>query len=447
MPVATDMLLQASPDVKPKVQAAKAQVKAPEPSRNAAPSFAQVYAKEQQAKPVERNEPAAKPARDKPDDTRKADDSADRPANDSTGKPSTVADSGNDLPADRDSGKGSGGGGEASDDTVTASDGTQPENPVIDPLLLMAMSGQIAPPVVEPPAPEITLPTGLPGVAATPPGTSTLEVDAQADPLQGFAGMQVGLQATGEGDQVQVATTTTVTTQNSASAGQSFASAMAAFSDKPAETTEAPVDVELPVAELSEQLTQGLGESKSEIRSEVLDSRLNALGQAISQQSALAQRTPALVPGQPVAMNQGGWSEAVVDRVMWLSSQNLKSAEIQLDPQELGRLEVRIHMNQDQTQVTFASPNAGVRDALEGQMHRLRDMFSQQGMNQLDVNVSDQSLNRGWQGQQSNEGGSGRGNGGTSHLGGGGDEEIAVGISEIRSPTASGGRGLVDYYA
>ncbi|BCG25727.1 flagellar hook-length control protein FliK [Pseudomonas tohonis] len=447
MPVATDMLLQASPDVKPKVQAAKAQVKAPEPSRNAAPSFAQVYAKEQQAKPVERNEPAAKPARDKPDDTRKADDSADRPANDSTGKPSTVADSGNDLPADRDGGKGSGGGSDARDDTVTASDGTQPEDPVIDPLLLMAMSGQIAPPVVEPPAPEVTLPTGLPGVAATTPGTSTLEVDAQADPLQGFAGMQVGLQTTGEGDQVQVATTTTVTTQNSASAGQSFASAMAAFSDKPAETTEAPVDVELPVAELSEQLTQGLGESKSEIRSEVLDSRLNALGQAISQQSALAQRTPALVPGQPVAMNQGGWSEAVVDRVMWLSSQNLKSAEIQLDPQELGRLEVRIHMNQDQTQVTFASPNAGVRDALEGQMHRLRDMFSQQGMNQLDVNVSDQSLNRGWQGQQSNEGGSGRGNGGTSHLGGGGDEEIAVGISEIRSPTASGGRGLVDYYA
>lgn len=447
MPVATDILLQANPGVKTKVQAAKTQVKTPEPVKNAAPSFAQVYAKEQQAKPVERNEPAAKPARDKPDDTRKADNSADRPANDNTGKPPTVADSGNDLPADRDSGKGSGSGGDTADDSVAATDGTQPEDQVIDPLLLMAMSGQIAPPVVEPPAPEITLPTGLPGVAANAQGTATLDVDAQADPLQGFAGMQIGLQATGEGDQVQVATTTTVATQNSANAGQNFASALAAFGDKAAETVEVPVDTELPVAELSEQLAQGLGESKSEIRSEVLDSRLNAIGQAITQQSALAQRTPALVPGQPVAMNRGGWSEAVVDRVMWLSSQNLKSAEIQLDPQDLGRLEVRINMGQDQTQVTFASPNAGVREALEGQMHRLRDMFSQQGMNQLDVNVSDQSLNRGWQGQQSNEGGSGRGNGGTSHLGGGGDEEIAVGISEIRSPTAAGGRGLVDYYA
>ena len=50
---------------------------------------------------------------------------------------------------------------------------------------------------------------------------------------------------------------------------------------------------------------------------------------------------------------------------MWMSSQNLKSAEIQLDPAELGRLDVRIHMTADQTQVTFASPNAGVRDALK----------------------------------------------------------------------------------
>ncbi|MDT9115718.1 flagellar hook-length control protein FliK, partial [Escherichia coli] len=87
-------------------------------------------------------------------------------------------------------------------------------------------------------------------------------------------------------------------------------------------------------------------------------SKLNALTQALNQQTTAAPRLP-LVPGQPVAMHQGGWSEAVVDRVMWLSSQNLKSAEIQLDPAELGRLEVRVNLSQDQAQVTFASPNAG----------------------------------------------------------------------------------------
>jgi flagellar hook-length control protein FliK len=134
----------------------------------------------------------------------------------------------------------------------------------------------------------------------------------------------------------------------------------------------------------------------------------------------------------------------VVDRVMWLSSQNLKSAEIQLDPQELGRLEVRIEMNKDQTQVTFLSPHAGVRDALEGQMVRLREMFSQQGMNLVDVNVSDQSLARGWQG--GGEGQSSR-NGFSGETADAGDEELRLGVVEVSGNRTSGDRGLVDYYA
>jgi flagellar hook-length control protein FliK len=151
---------------------------------------------------------------------------------------------------------------------------------------------------------------------------------------------------------------------------------------------------------------------------------------------------PTLVPGQPVQMQQSGWSEAVVDRVMWLSSQNLKSAEIQLDPAELGRMEVRIDMNKDQAQVTFMSPHAGVRDVLEGQMQRLRDMFTQQGMS-MDVNVSDQS--RGWRGEGGGDGdGRGRRGAGSAVAG---DEEVVRGSLEIGSSRATGGRGLVDYYA
>jgi flagellar hook-length control protein FliK len=133
-------------------------------------------------------------------------------------------------------------------------------------------------------------------------------------------------------------------------------------------------------------------------------------------------------------MQQGGWSEAVVDRVMVMSSQNLKSAEIQLDPAELGRLEVRISVNQEQSQVTFASPHAGVREALDSQMHRLRELFAQQGMNQLDVNVSDQSLSRGWQGQGDD---SGRGRSGASGESQGAEEELHMSAVEATHTTPS----------
>ncbi|WP_165676390.1 flagellar hook-length control protein FliK [Metapseudomonas otitidis] len=444
MPVAPDMLLQAKPEVKPNFQAAKSQVRTPEPSNGGAPSFAQMYAKERQAKPAERSEPAPKQAREKPVDNRKNEEPADKPAAAPADKPTTVADSGNALPSDAAVTT-------ASDDSTdtTSSDGSS----TLDPLLLMAMNGQTPPVPAEPQVQPAEVQPEVPALVVTTP-LATAQAQAvqsaaeEADPLQGVVGLPQTLQASTEGDPVQAATTATVNSQNSASGSHNFASAMAAFSEKDAEVSETLPEAELPAGELSEQLAKGLGENKAEIRSEVLDSRLNALNQAVTQQSAMAQRAPAVVPGQPVAINQNGWSEAVVDRVMWLSSQNLKSAEIQLDPQELGRLEVRIHVNQDQTQVTFASPNAGVRDALEGQMHRLRDMFNQQGMTQLDVNVSDQSLARSWQGQQGGEGerrGGGNGNGGL--LGGSGDDETLAGVSELRPAAVGVARGLVDYYA
>ncbi|MNU05026.1 hypothetical protein D3C72_2496840 [compost metagenome] len=77
-------------------------------------------------------------------------------------------------------------------------------------------------------------------------------------------------------------------------------------------------------------------------------------------------------------------------------------------------------------------------------MQRLRDMFNQQGMTSPNVNVSDQSLSRGWQGQQG-ESGRGQGRGGRGN--GGEDEPVLSGVAEIRSQPGRQGRGLVDYFA
>lgn len=169
---------------------------------------------------------------------------------------------------------------------------------------------------------------------------------------------------------------------------------------------------------------------------ETPDSPVNPLTQAM-QQAAAQREAAAAAQQQPLALRQPGLSEAVVERVMWLSSQNLRSAEIQLDPAELGRLEIRISLNQEQAQVSFVSPHASVREALEGQMHRLREMFAQQGLDQLDVNVSDQSLARreGEAGQGSSVAGNGTADGEL--------EEETV----IASTPLDNGRGLVDFYA
>jgi flagellar hook-length control protein FliK len=130
---------------------------------------------------------------------------------------------------------------------------------------------------------------------------------------------------------------------------------------------------------------------------------------------------------------------------MYLSSQNLKSADIQLTPAELGRLDIRVDMTPDQqTQVTFSSAHIGVREALESQQHRLKDMFNQQGMGQLDVNVSDQS--RQSQGEQQAQ--QARRAAADDNRGGAADSvEPAVAAAQSVTSSVLLGTSAVDYYA
>lgn len=413
MAVSPDLLL----NIKAPAAAAKAAGAPSKPaaqaSRDEASSFANVYARERQAKPAERAEPAAKQARDKQVNEKSSQETAKASGSE---KP-VVAEPGKDLPAD----------GVASADEPDELS----EEAELDPLLLLGLGGQ-ADPAAEPLSGR--LPSGS-EFLASPPQTQpvTDEVEGGADEL--LLGQRSPTAP------LTVAEKALADQQNAKGGKEPMAAELSAMAlkanDATGESEELSLDDDF--GSLLEQLSSK--ESPNTTPTDTSVNRLNPLTQAIAQQVQQTPR-PMLVPGQPVQVQQPGWSEAVVDRVMWLSSQNLKSAEIQLDPAELGRMEVRIEMNKDQTQVTFLSPHANVRETLEGQMHRLRDMFAQQGMT-MDVNVSDQSLARGWQGQG---GGESRGNGGRGGAGGV-EDDTAGGVMEISSSRVSGDRGLVDYYA
>ena len=402
-----DLRLQATPEVKSK---AKQPAKALEPSKNGASSFAEVYAKERQGKPGERagstdktsQEQKSAPSAGEPD---AASTAAEQPA---------VAAPGNSLPTQENAAE------------------------ELDPLLAMALGG-IQAQVDDAPLTEES--SALPVLVIT--GASS-DVAENTEPVLEEALDPLALlkQPAEEATKAQAPQDAAIKSARVATSTD-FAAAMAAMGkgEESGESAEEPT-LDLPLESLPKDALESLKDSAQPTRPDQFVSKLNSLTQALNHQAGAAQRLP-LVPGQPVAMQQGGWSEAVVDRVMWLSSHNLKSAEIQLDPADLGRLEVRVNLSQDQAQVTFASPNAGVREALEGQMHRLRELFAQQGMNLADANVSDQSLNRGWQGQ--GEGGRG-GSGSRDDLLA--SDELQPGAhQEVRSERLTAGRGLVDYYA
>ena len=176
---------------------------------------------------------------------------------------------------------------------------------------------------------------------------------------------------------------------------------------------------------------------------------LEGLGRSHAASSSAATpltARPVAAAMQPATVPFGhqSWGEAMVERVMWMSSQNLRSVEIQLDPAELGPLEIHIQNRGQELQVQFVSQTPGVRAALEGQMHRLREKFAGQGLEQTQVSVTDRSA-----GEQSRQGdgqlaerSGGQGGTGRSEGGAADNDPVTTLTPRVERPL----RGLVDYY-
>ncbi|GAB3480932.1 flagellar hook-length control protein FliK [Marinomonas epiphytica] len=93
-----------------------------------------------------------------------------------------------------------------------------------------------------------------------------------------------------------------------------------------------------------------------------------------------------------VPPNHPNWASEMAQKVTWIAREGGHTAHIRLDPPELGSLTVKVSVDSDaNTQVSFVAASVQSRDVLESQMHRLREMLAQQGMdlNQVDVDVAE----------------------------------------------------------
>ncbi len=91
-------------------------------------------------------------------------------------------------------------------------------------------------------------------------------------------------------------------------------------------------------------------------------------------------------PGQPE------WNQSLSRQIVWMSHQHIRQAEIRLNPANLGTVEVRLKMEDDNVSVAFASHHGLVRDAIEQALPRLQAMMEDQGLQLVDSQVSDQSF-------------------------------------------------------
>ena len=89
-----------------------------------------------------------------------------------------------------------------------------------------------------------------------------------------------------------------------------------------------------------------------------------------------------------VPVGEKGWDQAVAQRVVWLATNNQQTAQLHVTPPNLGPVEIRITINNDQASAVFVSPHANVREALESALPRLREMFADSGLTLGNVNVA-----------------------------------------------------------
>lgn len=447
----------------------RAAAKTPPQDRPAAQErFADVFAQEQPREPVRSEKPRDasdskaptqarknEPGRARDDDDRvKRSSDDDRTADAKPQADSTAKSGEQSAAASDDSGK-----------TLPVAQGEDAKAPVdalLDPLFMFGMTGQFPPPVATP-APAPQLPTGTAAEATATATTQALDPAALLGAAVATAGQTT---ATGAGTGV-TATPAKAGEQQAADDGlaqllgqvhqaQGDAAKAATNANNlaatqlqgllPADGAPAQVADQAASAALAATLDKGDGQDAAvPSKTDAFADKLTALSQALSTPAATARPVTATVPGQPFSPQAGNFSEAVVDKVMWMSSQNLKTADIQMEPAQLGKLEVRIDMTQDQTQVTFTSPHADVREALDNGSQRLRELFAQQGMNLANVNVSDQSSGQGW--QQSQQGGQSDNSRRGSRGAGGGEDEAVANVAETRGSATLAARSLVDYYA
>jgi flagellar hook-length control protein FliK len=75
------------------------------------------------------------------------------------------------------------------------------------------------------------------------------------------------------------------------------------------------------------------------------------------------------------------WGNALGKQMVWMANANQQLAELHLNPPDLGPLTVKLVMNQNQAQATFASPHQSVLAAVEAALPQLRTALAESGIN------------------------------------------------------------------
>lgn len=171
-----------------------------------------------------------------------------------------------------------------------------------------------------------------------------------------------------------------------------------AFASTPTTTASTDASIALPVVtELAAAALNGDGDVAAiAVDASPFDNTLFAA--MAPSASPLRADAAATVPGPPLALPDNpdaGFGDGIGARIAWMAEQRVGHAEIRLNPEHVGPIEVRVQLDGTRVNAEFHSAHADVRQAIEASVPRLREMLGQQGLQLGHADVGQRNAGQG----------------------------------------------------
>ncbi|HXA36746.1 MAG TPA: flagellar hook-length control protein FliK [Steroidobacteraceae bacterium] len=122
-----------------------------------------------------------------------------------------------------------------------------------------------------------------------------------------------------------------------------------------------------------------------------IDSAAGALQLGVNT-AAPADAVPAPTLKVAAGVESSEFGQGVAEHLSFMLDNNMNGAKLQVNPPQLGPIEVRIAVQGGHAQIWLTSHSAVTRDALESSSPTLREMLGAQGFGQVSVDISQRSF-------------------------------------------------------
>lgn len=232
-------------------------------------------------------------------------------------------------------------------------------------------------------------------------------------------------------------------------------SAAAVSANTTADSTVRP-DVKADAANFGQQLnatrerqTEAVSSARTDAKAEAeaLAAKDTALAAAapVTVAAAAPEMAKAVAPATTLYSRVGtaAWDQQLGQKVIFMAAGGEQSATMELNPPDLGPLQVVLSVSKDQATAAFTSAAPEVRQALEAALPKLREMMGEAGIQLGNATVSAGTSDQNNSSQASSSGSGQRGVLGRNHAGGGDGADAPPATATVRRLS----NGAVDTFA